>query len=237
MSVRVAVVVFPGSNCDRDAAWAVQEALPGAEAHLVWHEERSLDGFDAIIIPGGFSYGDYLRCGAVARFAPIMRAVHQAAHLGVPVLGICNGFQILAEAGLVSGALLRNQSLRFQCELTECEVVSTDTPWTCALEVGQRITLPIAHGEGRYHIEPEQHTELVARGQVVLRYAPNNPNGSIDAIAGVSGPLRNVVGMMPHPERALYEWMGSADGRGILQSILTWSPTRAHETEGVLVAH
>ncbi len=215
----VAVVVFPGSNCDRDAARAVDDVLGTGTATFAWHAEETLDGVDAIVLPGGFSWGDYLRTGALARFAPVMGAVRAAAERGVPVLGICNGFQVLCEAGLLPGALVRNDHLHFRCDEVPIAVASANTPWTCAIEPGCTLQLPIAHGEGRYHADASLLDELEVDGRVVVRYAGANPNGSARAIAGVCSPARNVVGMMPHPERAVHAWMGSSDGALLFESL------------------
>jgi phosphoribosylformylglycinamidine synthase I len=206
---RCAVVVFPGSNCDRDAIWAWGE---GAVA--VWHEEPSLPEVDAVILPGGFSYGDYLRAGALARFSPIMADVRRAADAGMPVLGICNGFQILCEAGLLPGALAKNAGIAFRCETVTVEVADADTAWTCGLRRGERLRLPIAHSEGRYWV-PDP-----AGVRIAFRYAGENPNGSLEAIAGVSNRAGNVVGLMPHPERAASELLGGTDGLRILGAVM-----------------
>jgi phosphoribosylformylglycinamidine synthase len=192
---------------------------PDAQVEAVWHTTRSLDGFDAVVLPGGFSWGDYLRCGAIARFAPVMQAVGECAERGVPVLGICNGFQVLLEAGLLPGALVRNDSLRFRCDIVACEVVSNRSIWTSGLTVAETVRLPIAHGEGRYVADDETLAQLIAEDRVVLRYSAENPNGSLDDIAGISNEAGNVVGMMPHPERAVHDWMGSADGRSIVEGV------------------
>ncbi len=216
----VAVIVFPGSNCDRDAARGIDDVLGAGTATLAWHAERSLDGVDAIVLPGGFSWGDYLRTGALARFAPVMGAVRAAAGRGVPVLGICNGFQVLCEAGLLPGALLRNDHLHFRCDEVPVDVVTGDTPWTRAIAPGRTLQLPIAHGEGRYHADAAVLDALVRDDRVVARYAGANPNGSARGIAGVCSAERNVVGMMPHPERASETWLGSTDGRRVLASLV-----------------
>ena len=214
---RIAVVVFPGSNDDRDAAWALK-AL-GADPILVWHAEEELERIDAVVLPGGFSYGDYLRCGAIARFSPVMGAVADLANAGGPVLGICNGFQVLCEAGLLPGALLRNAGLRFVCREVEVVVGSTASAWTSACSVGAVLAIPVKHGEGRYvHPDP---AALAAAGQVVFRYAPGrNPNGSLADIAGVRNPTGNVVGLMPHPEHAVDPLLGLTGGRGLFESVL-----------------
>jgi phosphoribosylformylglycinamidine synthase subunit PurQ / glutaminase len=220
-----AVVVFPGSNSDHDAYYAVEHVL-GQPARFVWHKDTSLGDADVVILPGGFSHGDYLRTGAIARFSPIMAAVQAFAARGGPVLGICNGFQILLECGLLPGAMLRNRDVRFYCGFLGVRVECTDTPFTRRCHVGQVLRLPIAHGEGNYYAPPETLAALEAAGQVVFRYVnaagePTdlaNPNGSMHNIAGIANAARNVVGLMPHPERACEACLGSADGLVILQS-------------------
>ncbi|HKE98196.1 MAG TPA: phosphoribosylformylglycinamidine synthase subunit PurQ [Actinomycetes bacterium] len=217
MALRIGVVTFPGSCDDRDALAAV--ALLGGEPVACWHGDRSLRGVDAVIVPGGFSYGDYLRCGAIARFSPVMAAVAALARDGGPVLGICNGFQVLCEAGLLPGALLPNAGRRFVCREADVTVVSTATPWTRACTVGQVLRLPVKHGEGRYH-HPDP-AALDRAGQVVLRYAAgHNPNGALDDIAGVRDAAGNVVGLMPHPEHAVDPLLGPAGGRPLFGSVL-----------------
>ncbi|WP_062309556.1 phosphoribosylformylglycinamidine synthase subunit PurQ [Alicyclobacillus sendaiensis] len=223
--MRWAVVVFPGSNCDRDAEQAIR-LVTGDPVDLVWHDADDLSGYDAIVLPGGFSYGDYLRAGAIARFSPVVRAVAREAERGKPVIGICNGFQILTESGLLPGALLPNRHLQFRCEMTELRVETNDSPFTRLYTPGEVIRIPIAHGEGRYHAEPEVLEELRRERRVAFRYV-ENPNGSVDDIAGILNPKRNVLGLMPHPERAVIDWMGSEDGIRIFQSI------HAHVEEGL----
>jgi phosphoribosylformylglycinamidine synthase len=226
--MRFAVVVFPGSNCDEDAARAITRVLE-APVDLVWHQESSLDGYDAVIIPGGFAYGDYLRAGAIARFSPIMTAVARHATDGRPVIGICNGFQILTEARLLPGTLLPNDSLQFRCEIVATRVETTATAFTCAYTRGQVICLPIAHGQGAYYADDETLAELRRHDQIVFRYAGANPNGSADDIAGIVNERRNVLGMMPHPERAVHELLGSADGAPLFTSLLrSWERQVAH---------
>jgi phosphoribosylformylglycinamidine synthase I len=217
VAVRVGVVTFPGSCDDRDALAAV--AHMGAEPVALWHGDADLRGVDAVILPGGFSYGDYLRCGAIARFSPVMGAVAGFARAGGPVLGICNGFQVLCEAGLLPGALLRNEGLRFVCRVLQVVVDSAATAWTSACAPGAALTVPVKHGEGRYvHDDPGR---LAADGQVAFRYAPGqNPNGSLDDIAGVSNPAGNVVGLMPHPEHAVDPLLGPTGGRALFESVL-----------------
>jgi phosphoribosylformylglycinamidine synthase subunit PurQ / glutaminase len=226
--MRFAVVVFPGSNCDEDAARAITRVLD-APVDLVWHQTASLDGYDTVIIPGGFSYGDYLRAGAIARFSPIMTAVSTHAAAGRPVLGICNGFQILAEAGLLPGTLLPNDSLQFRCDIVTARVETTATAFTCAYQEGQMIRLPIAHGQGAYYADDETLAELRRNDQIVLRYDGVNPNGSADDIAGIVNRGRNVLGMMPHPERAVHALLGSSDGAPLFTSLLrSWKRQAAH---------
>ena len=216
MPVRFGVLQFPGSCDERDALAACRRV---GEARLVWHEETDLGDIDVVVVPGGFSYGDYLRAGAIARFAPAMEAVARFAAEGGPVLGICNGFQVLCEAGLLPGALLPNEGLRFVCRQVELEVVSTDTPFTAELERGRRLSVPVKHMSGRYFAPEPLLDELEERGQVALRYAPgHNPNGSVRDIAGVRNRDGNVLGLMPHPEHAVDELFGSADGLGLFAS-------------------
>jgi len=214
---KIAVVVFPGSNDDRDAALAL-EAL-GGEPLLVWHAEATLPDAGAVVLPGGFSYGDYLRCGAIARFAPVMGAVARFAAEGGPVLGICNGFQVLCEAGLLPGALRPNASLSFVCRDVDLVVENADTPFTSRCEPGQRLAIPVKHGEGCYFADAPLLAHLEANGQIVLRYE-DNPNGSIGGIAAVANDARNVLGLMPHPEHAVDPLLGSADGALILGSLV-----------------
>jgi phosphoribosylformylglycinamidine synthase len=214
----IGVVVFPGSNCDRDVRWALEGCL-GLPTRFLWHEERDLDGIDAVVLPGGFSYGDYLRCGAIARFAPLLRAVHDFAANGGPVLGICNGFQVLTEMGLLPGALTRNRDLHFLCQPVDLVVSNPSGPWLKAYGHDETITLPIAHGEGRYQLDAEHLDQLEQEGQVVLRYA-DNPNGSVGDVAGLTNAAGNVLGLMPHPERACDPVTGGIDGRRLLAAAL-----------------
>jgi len=217
--VRIGVVTFPGSLDDRDAARAVR--LAGAEPVSLWHGDRDLSGVDAAVLPGGFSYGDYLRCGAIARFSPVMRELVPAARAGLPVLGICNGFQILCEAHLLPGALTRNAGLRFVTRDLRLRVENAQTAWTRAYQAGQQIVVPLKSGEGAYAAAPDTLADLEAAGQVVIRYASGNPNGSAAGIAGVSNAAGNVVGLMPHPEHAIDALTGpSADGLGFFASVL-----------------
>jgi phosphoribosylformylglycinamidine synthase subunit PurQ / glutaminase len=221
----IAVLRFPGSNCDDDTRHAVHDVL-GATARYVWHTEDDLGGADAVIVPGGFSYGDYLRSGALAATSPVMHAVREFAQRGGPVLGICNGFQILTEAGLLPGALARNAGLDFVCDTVTVRVERVDTPFTGAYRPGQVLRLPIAHHEGRFEADPETLARLEGEGHVVLRYVDaqgertSNPNGSAHDVAGIRNERGNVLGMMPHPERAVEDLLGSTDGVGILASLV-----------------
>ena len=225
--MKFAVVVFPGSNSDRDAWYAASQVL-GEQASLVWHKDTDLAGADAVVLPGGFAHGDYLRTGAIARFSPIMAAVRRFAEQGGPVLGICNGFQILLEAHLLPGAMVRNRGVQFISQHVTVRVEQTDTPFTTACRTGQVLRLPVAHGEGNYFAEAEVLRQLEAQRQVIFRYVTAagamtdeaNPNGSINNIAGICNSTRNVVGLMPHPERACEDCIGSADGRIVLESVV-----------------
>jgi phosphoribosylformylglycinamidine synthase subunit PurQ / glutaminase len=226
--MKFAVVVFPGSNSDHDAHYAVEHPL-GEQARFVWHKETSLGDADAVILPGGFAHGDYLRTGAIARFSPIMADVRRFADAGGPVLGICNGFQILCEAGLLPGAMLRNRDLKFHCEHVGVRVEQTDTPFTSLATQGQVLRIPVAHGEGNYFADPEVIAGLESAGRVIFRYCDlhgqitddANPNGSVNNIAGICSERRNVVGLMPHPERACEPVLGSGDGLVLLESVLS----------------
>lgn len=225
--MKFAVIVFPGSNCDHDAYHAAKHVL-GQEAEFVWHKESDLCGADAVILPGGFSFGDYLRTGAIARFSPVMEAVKRFAAAGGPVIGICNGFQILLEAGLLPGAMLRNSGLKFRCEHVYVRVEQTDTPFTLACRPHQVLRLPIAHGEGNYFATLDEVRKLEQNRQIVFRYVDAtgvvteeaNPNGSIASIAGICSERRNVVGLMPHPERACELSVGSDDGLVMFESVI-----------------
>jgi len=217
--MKIGVVVFPGSNCDHDAGYAFSHTL-GQQAEFLWHDVPSIGDVDAVVLPGGFAYGDYLRCGAIAKFSPVMAAVRKFATAGGPVLGICNGFQILVESGLLPGALLKNRGLKFVCREVTLRVESTDTPFTSGAQKGQLLKMPVAHGEGCYFDSERALDELEAEGRVVLRYV-DNPNGSLRDIAGICNEQRNVMGMMPHPERAADALLGSADGRVILASLIS----------------
>lgn len=229
--MKFGVVQFPGSNCDDDAHYAIGSVI-GQPVEFIWHQSENLSGFDAIILPGGFAFGDYLRTGAIARFSPVMKAVGRFARAGGMVLGICNGFQILLEAGLLPGAMLRNKRLRFLCRQVHVGVENTDTPFTCAARPGQVLEIPIAHMEGNYFCDAETLAELERNRQIIFRYAhadgsdacPDdfeaNPNGSLAAIAGISNREGNVAGLMPHPERAVECALGSSDGQVILRSMV-----------------
>jgi phosphoribosylformylglycinamidine synthase len=225
--MNIGVVVFPGSNCDHDCQHIFKDVL-GQNVEMIWHKETSLAGLDAIILPGGFSYGDYLRTGAIARFSPVMKAVTQFAAEGGLVLGICNGFQILLEAGLLPGAMLRNQSLHFICRDIYVRVENAATPFTSACKPGQVLKIPIAHADGNYYTDPVMLAGLQANAQVMFRYCDQdgkvmpeaNPNGSLDNIAGIRNAAGNVLGMMPHPERCAESMLGNEDGRLILASMV-----------------
>ncbi|HYP53691.1 MAG TPA: phosphoribosylformylglycinamidine synthase subunit PurQ [Pyrinomonadaceae bacterium] len=224
--MKFGVIVFPGSNCDHDAYHVISKHV-GQPVSFVWHQETDLSDYDAVIIPGGFSYGDYLRAGALARFSPVMASVREFAKSGRFVLGICNGFQILCEAGLLPGALIRNRDLHFVCRHVRVRVETTDTPFTHELARGEVLGLPIAHAEGNYVCDDATLEELRREGRVVFRYcdergettAEANPNGARDSIAGICNRERNVLGMMPHPERACEDLLGSSDGRGLFRSL------------------
>jgi phosphoribosylformylglycinamidine synthase I len=226
--MKFGVVVFPGSNCDHDTYHVISKVI-GQPVDFIWHKEEWIGQFDAIILPGGFSYGDYLRTGAIARFSPVMRAVKEFAAAGGLVLGICNGFQILCEAGLLPGALLRNRDLKFICEHVNIRVERADTPFTLSCPEGQVLSVPIAHGEGNYFCDPATLAELERERQIVFRYCDRsgeateaaNPNGSLANIAGICNREGNVLGMMPHPERASESLLGSTDGRQIFLSLAT----------------
>jgi phosphoribosylformylglycinamidine synthase subunit PurQ / glutaminase len=227
MPIKFAVIRFPGSNCDQDCVHAIN-AIAGASADFVWHKDSALTGFDAVVLPGGFSYGDYLRCGAIARFSPIMKAVKAFAAEGGPVLGICNGFQILCESGLLPGALVRNRGLHFVCKHVPLRVELHDTKFTNAAWTGQILNIPIAHGEGCYFADDETLLRLRRNDQIVLRYCDlqgrasdeANPNGSRQNIAGIRNETGNVFGLMPHPERACDPLLGSTDGLAIFHSLI-----------------
>lgn len=216
--MKFAVIVFPGSNCDIDMYHAVKDEL-GEEAEYVWHDSENLSEFDGILLPGGFSYGDYLRTGAIARFSNVMNEVVKAAEAGKPVLGVCNGFQILLEAGLLPGAMRRNESLHFICRPVELKVENNQTMFTGEYHVGEGITIPVAHGEGNYYCDEETLAKLKANHQIVFTYK-QNPNGSLADIAGIMNEKGNVLGMMPHPERAVDDLLGGSAGLKLFQSIV-----------------
>lgn len=216
--MKVAVLQFPGSNCDADAVNAFKFAL-GVDAELVWHKAESLEGFSAAVVPGGFSYGDYLRCGAIAHFSPIIGALKQFAESGAPVIGICNGFQILCECGMLPGALIRNDCLEFRCKTVEL-AVEDSTAEFCPAKLGESLYIPLAHGEGNFRIDEAGLEKLNANKQVLFRYKGENPNGSLENIAGIRNEAGNVFGMMPHPERAVGSVHGNQDGIGILKAFL-----------------
>ncbi len=224
--MRVGVVVFPGSNCDHDSYHVLKHVM-GCETRFVWHKEAGLEGLDAVVLPGGFAYGDYLRTGAIARFSPVMRSVVEFAKTGAPVIGICNGFQILQEAGLLPGAMLRNRGVKFLSQPVQVRVERADTPLTAGLRAGELLTMPIAHGEGNFYLPDDELRRLEDAGRVVFRYAArtgglddaSNPNGSVNAIAGVCSAQRNVVALMPHPERAAEPALGCSDGRRLFEAL------------------
>ena len=225
--MNIGIIVFPGSNCDHDCEYVFKTVL-GQSVTMVWHKETRLTGVDAVVLPGGFSYGDYLRTGAIARFSPVMQGVREFARSGGFVIGICNGFQILLEAGLLPGAMLRNRSLNFVCKDVYVRVENAATPFTNRCEPGEVLKIPIAHADGNYYTDPVTLASLQANGQVIFRYcdaegrlsANSNPNGSLDHIAGIRNPEGNVLGLMPHPERCAEGVLGSEDGRIIFQSML-----------------
>jgi phosphoribosylformylglycinamidine synthase I len=231
--MKFSVVVFPGSNSDHDALYAASRVI-GEDAELVWHKDTDLKGADVVILPGGFAHGDYLRTGAIARFSPIMGAVKAFADRGGPVLGICNGFQVLLEAGMLPGAMVRNDRIKFVSRHVPVRVEQTDTPFTVACASKQVLSLPIAHGEGNYYAPPDVLGQIEGNRQVIFRYtdpqgavsAEHNPNGSLNSIAGICNRQRNVVGLMPHPERASEAALGSADGRLVLASAVRWMSER-----------
>ncbi|MGG2056648.1 phosphoribosylformylglycinamidine synthase subunit PurQ [Lysinibacillus pakistanensis] len=217
--MKFAVLVFPGSNCDIDMYHAIKDEL-GEEVEYVWHTATDLSGFDGVLVPGGFSYGDYLRCGAMANQSNIMTEVKKAADAGKPVLGVCNGFQILTEAGLLPGALLRNKNLKFMGRTVQLKVNNNNTLFTNQYEPGQIINIPIAHGEGNYYCDEETLQKLKDNNQIVFTYSGENPNGSLEDIAGIINERGNVLGMMPHPERAVDALVGGADGLAVFKSIV-----------------
>ena len=226
-TLRWGVVVFPGSNCDQDTLHVLQDVL-GQEVRYAWHTETDLSDLDVVVLPGGFAHGDYLRAGAIARFSPVMDAVQRFAASGKPVLGICNGFQVLLEAGLLPGAMLRNRSQNFNCRWTHLRVENPDSPFLRGLKRGEVLRIPVAHGEGNYYADPDVLERMKADGQVLLRYcdargevtAAANPNGSVENIAGICSEQGNVIGLMPHPERASEAMLGSDDGRRLFESVI-----------------
>lgn len=232
--MRFAIVVFPGTWSDSDCQYSIVDVM-GYEADLVWHRESDLSKYDVIVLPGGFSYGDYLRAGAIARFSPVMEAVVSAAEAGKPVIGICNGFQVLCESHLLPGALMRNDSLQYRCEWVYLRVENPDTAFTVACDEGQRLYIPVSHGEGRYSADTETLDELERSGRVAFRYCTEagevtpeaNPNGSERGIAGIVNERGNVLGMMPHPERACEQLLGGDDGTLIWRSVVEWAKVRA----------
>ncbi|HEY4531586.1 MAG TPA: phosphoribosylformylglycinamidine synthase subunit PurQ [Kurthia sp.] len=217
--MKFAVLVFPGSNCDLDMYHAIKDEL-GEEVEYVWHDEQDLSAYDGILVPGGFSYGDYLRCGAMANQSNVMSEVKKAADAGKPVLGVCNGFQILTEAGLLPGALLRNKNLKFMCKNVDLKVVNNNTMFTNQYAQDEVISIPIAHGEGNYYCDEETLKQLQDNNQIVFTYSGENPNGSLADIAGIVNERGNVLGMMPHPERAISEVIGGAEGLALFKSIV-----------------
>jgi phosphoribosylformylglycinamidine synthase I len=219
--MRFAVPVFPGSNCDMDTVHAIEDVLE-RPVTAVWHHESDLSEYDAIILPGGFSYGDYLRTGALAANSPIMEGVRKAAEEGKLVIGICNGFQILLESGLLPGAMRKNDHLQFRCDIARLTVENNQTPYTAHYQVGEQIRIPIAHAEGNYYCDEQTLAELKKNNQIVFRYVDENPNGSVEDIAGICNRRGNVLGMMPHPERAIVDWMGSSDGVKLFTSMLKY---------------
>jgi len=232
--VKFGVVRFPGSNCDQDAFFVIRDVLK-QPVEYIWHQDTSVKGFDCIVLPGGFSYGDYLRTGAIARFSPVMAAVRHHAEQGGYVIGICNGFQVLCEAHMLPGALVRNVGLKFRCRMVNLRVENGETPWTGAAKAGRILRIPIAHGEGCYVADPATLDELNNNGQVIFRYCDaagqatpdSNPNGSAENIAGIANRSMNVLGMMPHPERASESILGSADGRVVFESLLRMARAQA----------
>jgi len=221
--LRIGVTIFPGSNCDHDALFVIERA--GATPVELWHADADLKGVDAVVVPGGFSYGDYLRPGGIARFSKVMGPLEEFAGSGGPVLGVCNGFQVLTEAHLLPGALLRNTGMRFVCKRVPACIETTKTPWTSLFESGEEIALPVAHNEGNYFADPRTLAKLEDEGRVVLRYL-ENPNGSLNDIAGICNAARNVVGLMPHPERVSDETLGSDEGLKVFDSVLSYAEAK-----------
>jgi phosphoribosylformylglycinamidine synthase len=216
--MKFGVVIFPGSNCDHDCYYVIESVL-GKPVQFIWHQDTSVKGFDAVILPGGFAYGDYLRTGALAKFSPVMTAIHEFANKGGLVIGICNGFQILTEAGLLPGALMRNMGMKYVCKFLYLRTETVNTPFTSCLEKGQLLHIPIGHGDGNYFADPDTLKSIEDKDQVVFRYI-ENPNGSVHDIAGIVNEKRNVLGMMPHPDRSSEKILGSTDGRLIFESMV-----------------
>jgi phosphoribosylformylglycinamidine synthase subunit PurQ / glutaminase len=225
--VKAGIIVFPGSNCDHDAYWALRETLD-IRAEFIWHRETRVEGYDFLILPGGFSYGDYLRSGAIARFSPVMQEIQRLAQKGTPIIGICNGFQILTEAGLLPGALTVNDTMKFECRMIHLRVAENRSLWTKRCQSGDILQMPIAHGEGRYVADEALLKELADENRIVFQYCDEkgnlteeaNPNGSVNNIAGITNKAGNVLGMMPHPERVVEAVLGGTDGKAIFQSLL-----------------
>ena len=217
--MKFGVVIFPGSNCDHDCYYAVQSVI-GKPVEFIWHQDTSLKGFDAVILPGGFSYGDYLRTGALAKFSPVMQSVKEFANKGGLVIGICNGFQILTESGLLPGALMRNVTRQYICKFLNLSTETTNSPFTNQAQKGQILSIPIGHGDGNYFADPETLKRLNAEDRVAFRYHGENPNGSLESIAGILNEGRNVLGMMPHPDRSSEQILGSTDGKLIFESMV-----------------
>ena len=217
--MKFAVIVFPGSNCDHDAFYALKKNLL-VDVNFIWHKETNLKGFDAILIPGGFSYGDYLRTGAIARFSPIMNSVIKSANGGTPVIGICNGFQILLECGLLPGALINNKKIKFLSKQVTLKVMNNESIFSNKLQVGENIKMPIAHREGNYIVEKDVLNMLESENRIIFKYSGDNPNGSLNNICGIINQNRNILGMMPHPERACEKLLGSDDGKKIFESMI-----------------
>ena len=218
--MKFGVVIFPGSNCEHDCYYLIQSVL-GQPVEYIWHQDNSVKGFDAIVLPGGFAYGDYLRTGALAKFSPVMNAIGEFAKRGGLVFGICNGFQILCEAGLLPGALLRNVGLRYRCRFETLRVETTNTPYTNLMKKGQLLRIPIGHGDGNFFADANTLKRIEDNDQVVFRYAGENPNGSVNNIAGLVNEQRNIMGMMPHPDRSSEDLLGSSDGRLIFESMVS----------------
>ena len=222
MNIKFAVIVFPGSNCDHNAYYALKKKML-IDVEFVWHKETSLKGFDGILIPGGFSYGDYLRTGSIARFSPIMKSLVKEANRGVPVIGICNGFQILLESGLLPGALINNKKIKFLSKQVTLDVITNQSIFSSKLNNGDHLKMPIAHREGNYIASKDVVKKLEDQNRIIFKYSNNNPNGSINGICGIINENRNVLGMMPHPERACEKLLGSNDGKKIFESMMSYN--------------